>query len=384
MSVGNGILFRPLNIGKLTLAGRLIKAATSETRADKDGFATQSHIDFYLPIAKGGTPLIITGNIYVSFDGKSTPLQMGVDDDTKIPALARLVDAVHQQGVKIFAQLSHAGREAVPSFAGVPEVVSASNVKDLSTGVRPRALTVAGDQAGRGAIRRCGRPLQDGRLRWHRDSRRARVLDQPVSDAVHQSPHRRIRWRPGKSRQVPARGVSRHPRPRRSRFSGDHETERFRLPAVTAGTENSRAGPDRKNPGGRRARCGGSLSRALRVRLSRRARHLRPLSAQHGARQRAPPGARASLLVCHLLAPGRRRVQPLLETVPRATTSAMPATSNRPCRSRSSASADFSRARRWRRLSSRTCATRSLQAARSSPIRCSTGTCAMARTGLDA
>ena len=143
MSSEHGILFQPLNIGKLTLPGRLIKAATSETRADKDGFATQAHIDFYLPIAKGGTPLIITGNIYVSFDGKSTPMQMGVDDDNKIPALARLVDAMHAQGAKIFAQLSHSGREAVPAFAGLPECVSASDVKDLSTGIRPRPLMVA-------------------------------------------------------------------------------------------------------------------------------------------------------------------------------------------------------------------------------------------------
>ena len=100
MSAEDSILFKPLTIGKLTIPGRVIKAATSETRADKDGFATQAHIDFYLPIAKGGTPLIITGNIYVSFDGKSTPMQMGIDDDNKIPALARLVDAVHAHGVQ--------------------------------------------------------------------------------------------------------------------------------------------------------------------------------------------------------------------------------------------------------------------------------------------
>jgi 2,4-dienoyl-CoA reductase-like NADH-dependent reductase (Old Yellow Enzyme family) len=50
---------------------------------------------------------------------------------------------VHAHGVKIFAQLSHCGRQVVPSFAGLPEAVSASNVKDLSTGTRPRALTVA-------------------------------------------------------------------------------------------------------------------------------------------------------------------------------------------------------------------------------------------------
>ena len=68
---------------------------------------------------------------------------MGVDDDNKIPALSRLVDAMHAHGAKIFAQLSHSGREAVPAFAGLPEVVSASDVKDLSTGIRPRPLTVA-------------------------------------------------------------------------------------------------------------------------------------------------------------------------------------------------------------------------------------------------
>ena len=142
MSAEDGILFKPLSIGKLSIPGRVIKSATSETRADKDGFATQAHIDFYLPIAKGGTPLIITGNIYVSFDGKSTPMQMSLDDDNKIPALARLVDAVHAHGAKIFAQLSHSGREVVPAFAGLSEAVSASAVTDLSTGTRPRALTV--------------------------------------------------------------------------------------------------------------------------------------------------------------------------------------------------------------------------------------------------
>ena len=142
MSPDDSLLFQPFKIGQLTIPGRVIKAATSETRADQDGLATQATIDFYLPIAQGGTPLIITGNIYVSHDGKSTPLQMGADADDKIPALARLVEAVHGQGGKIFAQLSHSGREVVPSFAGLSEAVSASEVTDLSTGTRPRALTV--------------------------------------------------------------------------------------------------------------------------------------------------------------------------------------------------------------------------------------------------
>jgi 2,4-dienoyl-CoA reductase-like NADH-dependent reductase (Old Yellow Enzyme family) len=143
MSPNESIPFTPFAIGKLSIAGRIIKTATSETRATADGFATQQHIDFYLPMAEGGVPLIITGNIYPSLDGKSTPLQMGVDDDSKIPALKQLVDSMHVHGTKIFAQLNHSGRQVIPGFAGLPEAVSASAVKDLSTGTRPRALTVA-------------------------------------------------------------------------------------------------------------------------------------------------------------------------------------------------------------------------------------------------
>jgi 2,4-dienoyl-CoA reductase-like NADH-dependent reductase (Old Yellow Enzyme family) len=143
MSPNNGPIFTPLSIGRLSIAGRIIKTATSETRATAEGFATEKHVDFYLPMAKGGVPLIITGNIYPCLDGKSTPFQMGIDDDSRIPALERLVDAVHAHGTKIFAQLNHSGRQVIPSFAGIREAVSASSVKDLSTGTLPRELTVA-------------------------------------------------------------------------------------------------------------------------------------------------------------------------------------------------------------------------------------------------
>src|SRR4249920_1983704 len=98
MPVDDGLLFTPIQIGKLALAGRLIKTATAETRADDGGFVTPELIAFYLPMAKGGTPLIITGNIYVSRDGKSAPRQVGADHDDKIPGLKQLVDAVHAHG----------------------------------------------------------------------------------------------------------------------------------------------------------------------------------------------------------------------------------------------------------------------------------------------
>ena len=160
------MLFTPLRIGRLELPGRLIKTATSETRASDEGFVTPELIDFYVPIAAGGTPLLITGNLYVGLDGKSSPRQPGADCDDKIPGLTQLVDAVHAHGSKIFAQLNHCGRQVIPRFAGVAEALSSSDVKDLLTGTRPRPLATAEItrivQAFADAAERCQRAGFDG------------------------------------------------------------------------------------------------------------------------------------------------------------------------------------------------------------------------------
>ncbi|MBL8482373.1 MAG: NADH:flavin oxidoreductase [Rhodocyclaceae bacterium] len=142
MATRDSLLFQPIRINQLEIAGRLIKTATAETRASEDGYVTPELLDFYIPMAKGGTPLIITGNIYVSPDGKSAPRQVGADHDDKIPGLTRLVATVHAYGSKFFAQLNHCGRQVVPRFAGLKEAVSASAKTELVTGTQPRRLSV--------------------------------------------------------------------------------------------------------------------------------------------------------------------------------------------------------------------------------------------------
>lgn len=166
MTDQSGVLFRSLRIGKLEIAGRVIKTATSETRATAEGFSTPELNAFYEPMAAGGVPLIITGNIYTSRDGQSTPNQMGIDSDDKIAPLAELTAMAHRYGSKIFAQLSHCGRQVVPPFVGLDEAVSASDVMDLSIGTKPRPLTEMEiakivDEFGR-AARRCKQAGFDG------------------------------------------------------------------------------------------------------------------------------------------------------------------------------------------------------------------------------
>lgn len=133
-------LFDPIWLGPLEVAGRLFKAATAETRATEDGFVGDELVDWYETLARGGVPLIITGNLYVAPEGKSTYRMCAADRDDRIPGLARLASACHRHGARLIAQLSHCGRQLILGHTGVDEAVSASAVREPMMGAKPRAL----------------------------------------------------------------------------------------------------------------------------------------------------------------------------------------------------------------------------------------------------
>jgi 2,4-dienoyl-CoA reductase-like NADH-dependent reductase (Old Yellow Enzyme family) len=136
-----GVLFEPLRIGHLRVSGRVFKAATTETLASKDGFVTDELLGFYEPIAYAGTPLLVTGGLYVNLQGKMFDRAGGIDADDKIPGLRRLTDTVHRHGSAIFAQLGHCGRQVFPREVGLESAVSASPVREKVMGTKPRAMT---------------------------------------------------------------------------------------------------------------------------------------------------------------------------------------------------------------------------------------------------
>ncbi|HXL65333.1 MAG TPA: NADH:flavin oxidoreductase, partial [Xanthobacteraceae bacterium] len=109
---------RPGNIGGLVVKNRLIRAATSETMATASGEATDELVRLYSDLARGGAGLIITGHIYVEPRGQYEPRQLGLDRDERVAPLARVTDAVHRHGGRIFAELSHAGSQSL-----IPEIV---------------------------------------------------------------------------------------------------------------------------------------------------------------------------------------------------------------------------------------------------------------------
>ena len=131
---------RPGTIGPLVLKNRVVRAATSETMATPDGAATDDLVRLYRDIARGGAGLAITGHIYVAADGQYEPKQLGLDRDDRIGPLRRVTDAVHQDGGRIFAELSHAGSQSI--MADV-DPIAPSLIPNAMSARPPRAMTQA-------------------------------------------------------------------------------------------------------------------------------------------------------------------------------------------------------------------------------------------------
>ena len=140
MAQDQSVLFSPLTIGNLQVNGRVFKTATSETRATEDGFVSDELLEFYEPMVQAGTPLIVTGNLYVTQEGKSTFRMCGADADDKIPGLARWASLAHSGGSALFGQINHCGRQVFAKGMGLDQAVSASDVMEKVMGTKPRPL----------------------------------------------------------------------------------------------------------------------------------------------------------------------------------------------------------------------------------------------------
>ena len=118
------LLFTPTKIGSLTLPNRLIRSATAEYLA-VDGIPQAGLAPLYRQLAQGGAGLIISGHMYIHPSGKANPYMTGIDRDELIPHLAALVEAVHQEGGLIAAQINHGGGAAGESSeVWVPSLIT--------------------------------------------------------------------------------------------------------------------------------------------------------------------------------------------------------------------------------------------------------------------
>ena len=109
----------PITIRNLTLPNRLVMPPMATAKAGENGYVTDAVCEYYRERAKySKVGLIITEHSYIHLQGKAHPGQISIASDDVIPSLRRLTDCIHQEDVKVFAQLSHAGSAALSKVTG--------------------------------------------------------------------------------------------------------------------------------------------------------------------------------------------------------------------------------------------------------------------------
>jgi 7beta-hydroxy-3-oxochol-24-oyl-CoA 4-desaturase len=136
-------LFTPVKIGKMKIKNRIAMAPMATDFAEGDGSVSQRLIDYYEARARGGAGLIIVEVCTVDEMSPYIPRTMGLWDDTFIPGLKRLTNAVHSHGAVIIPQVAHPGPESLaPLFNGTTAVGPSSGIVNNLTRMKCRELAL--------------------------------------------------------------------------------------------------------------------------------------------------------------------------------------------------------------------------------------------------
>jgi N-ethylmaleimide reductase len=121
-------LFDPIKIGNVELDNRIIMAPMTRSRADDEGVQPAYVAEYYRQRASAG--LIITEATNISPMAKGYVRTPGIYTEEQIESWRPVTAAVHAEGGKIFMQIFHTGRIALPDLLpGGVQPVSPSNVK---------------------------------------------------------------------------------------------------------------------------------------------------------------------------------------------------------------------------------------------------------------
>ena len=103
------MLQNAIQIGSLTLKNRLVMPPMATGKSDA-GYVTEEMISYYRDRAQFSAPgLIILEHAFIAPAGRASAGQLSIADDACIAGLTKLVQAIHEAGSAVIAQLNHAG-----------------------------------------------------------------------------------------------------------------------------------------------------------------------------------------------------------------------------------------------------------------------------------
>ena len=137
-------LAAPFQLGnKATIRNRFFKSAASEQLGDRQRNPKPGLATLYRTWAKGGSGLVMTGNVMVDRSALGEPFNVVLDDHSDLDAFRAWAEAGTADGTHLWMQLNHPGKQSPKQIT--PEPVAPSAVPlgaALSKGFNPpRALT---------------------------------------------------------------------------------------------------------------------------------------------------------------------------------------------------------------------------------------------------
>jgi N-ethylmaleimide reductase len=125
-------LFKPLQIGDLTLPNRILMAPLTRCRAEGDHVPTSLMAEHYAQRASAG--LVIAEATMAMAGNSSFWHEPGIYSDEQVAGWRLTTDAVHQAGGRIFLQIWHGGRACHPLL------------NDGKQPVAPSAIAITNDE----------------------------------------------------------------------------------------------------------------------------------------------------------------------------------------------------------------------------------------------
>ena len=115
----------------MVLENRFIRSATMDGMAN-NGIVSDEEIKLYQDLGKGEIGLIFSHGLYPTKEGQCSPGQISIHTDYAIPSLKKIVEAVHENGGKIAAQILHGGWMCSQQTTGIQPVGPSRIVHPLS------------------------------------------------------------------------------------------------------------------------------------------------------------------------------------------------------------------------------------------------------------
>lgn len=113
-------LLTPLDVHGMHLRNRIVLPPMASEKATENGEVTPELIEHYRRYAEAGVGLLITEHAYIEPQGKNSKRQLSVADDSVVPGLRELADAIHAVGGVIGVQMNHCGMAGRPELVGQP------------------------------------------------------------------------------------------------------------------------------------------------------------------------------------------------------------------------------------------------------------------------